>query len=248
MRAILFSSLVAVLGLVSAAQASVLYDQDITPNVIYGTGNSNGDWAVSTENNVEAALRSHLRYVGTTGIQAGSNIYNQPTGAYTDGNARWNVDFSVYVSSGDLTGVTTFLSMDIDPSEAVDYVTIPISAISDNEVGTVTTAQSGGTVLASGASLAGYTVIQNSWNLGFLANYLESLGIDIGFDPTADATYDFTLSVYGAEKGDLLTSVSIQVIVGDGGAAVPEPATCAIWSLFSGIGLIAGRRRRNRTA
>ncbi|MCP4721144.1 MAG: PEP-CTERM sorting domain-containing protein [Desulfobacteraceae bacterium] len=59
------------------------------------------------------------------------------------------------------------------------------------------------------------------------------------FDPSVDGTYDFILSAFHDVDG-LLSSTQIQVVVGQGGAQVSEPATMLLFGLglhgFAGVG------------
>jgi hypothetical protein len=52
------------LGLSHAGSASavIAYDQNVTNNAIFGTGNGNGSYTVDTDNNVELGLRGKLRH------------------------------------------------------------------------------------------------------------------------------------------------------------------------------------------
>jgi hypothetical protein len=66
-----------------------------------------------------------------------------------------------------------------------------------------------------------------------------------GFDPTVDGTYDFELLAYDANGGKV-AGTSMQVVVGNGGATVPDGGSMLL--LFGGalLGLGGFRRFANR--
>jgi hypothetical protein len=94
---------------------------------------------------------------------------------------------------------------------------------------------------AYGTAISDSNVAQNSWKAHWF--------FGPGFDPTIDATYDIFLAAFDPAGGpDPIAISSIQIIVGQGGAAavpVPAPATLALIGL-SLLGLAVPRRRRTK--
>jgi hypothetical protein len=232
----------------SSSHGSITYDGNVTPAVIFGTGNGNGSWTIDTENGVQAALRAKVRKQGIYNSK-GDGTYGFSTGTCPDSStlAVWNYEFAVNVGDSAIGGNRTLndvkicLWIDTDPTQGVNYgMGGEIFAIlPDSEVGTSSTGSDGGKIwntAESSGRLSDYSVVQNSSNVGWL-----------GFNVFADATYDFLLTVEDSSNSPL-ASVSMEVVVGKGGAPVPEPATCAIWTLFGGIGTFAGWRRRKLAA
>lgn len=229
---------------------AVSYDQTIT--AIFGTGNPNGGWAADTNNNIELGLRAKNRTTGAT-PDSNNGIYTFATGvdpAHTN-RALWNFEFSINSDVSGMPGPTTgnslvdyvfVLSVDTDPSQGTNFTTFnPVSAIPDNSMGNNGTANGAGVETGPGSAFM-FNIAQNSENITFSA-------FGSG-DPNADATYDYRLAAYAI--GDTmflhpLAFISIQVIVGDGGARVPDSGTTVA---MLGVGLLgmAGFGLRKRLA
>lgn len=122
-----------------AAGAGLLYDQDVTPDAIFGSGNANGGFTVDRQAGIELGLRGKVRYVG--GVPAnifnsngdGTYTFNPGTGGGPAGNSEWAFEWSVNTDFDDTTGYTvgdlTYeIGMDNDPGMGTDYLVFdPIS-------------------------------------------------------------------------------------------------------------------------
>ena len=251
------------------ALAAIQYDQSVTTNAIWGSGNSNGGFTTDRNSSVgiELGLRAHVRYPVPNdsipnGIKSnGDGTYGSfdPTG-YTSGGATggtrasWNMDWSInsnYNGAGaNLNDFTYTLELDFDPGVGTNYqsaygssdpVNGPLWA--DHSFGNNSTAQGAG-VEAPFPNTVTYSSLIGSSNLVQNSSNLDFEDtILYPFDPTADGIYSFRLSAY--RGGDLLAQSSIDVIVGDG--VVPEPATILVWT---GIATCAGLAylRKQRSA
>ncbi len=225
----------------SSAMAVIAFDANVTNNAIFGSGNGNGFWTTDTANNVELGLRAKVRWAGIYN----SNIdgtYNHDTGISSGSAAKWNYEFSINVNQNGSSGLTLSdyhiaLSIDIDPSEGVSWITFdPTTAWADNSYGDNSTAQSSGIepgAFTNTELLNTWSLVQNSQNLGWAP---------IAFDPNLDATYDFKLSaiqVTGAPGAE----TSMRVIVGKGGRPVPDSAATASLLGLALASLLVYRRR-----
>ncbi len=240
----------------STASASLMYDQDISPEIIFGSGNANGSFTVNRANGIELGLRGKLRHNASG---APENTYNSNgDGTYSfdavqafgqsPNTAVWSFEWSINVdydnSTGlDLDDLTYQLAYDSDASVGVNFQYFDvINALTyfDHAIGDNTTTNGGGSVAADDADyaslIASNNIAQNSWKAHwFLAD----------FDPTVDGEYDFMLTAFDGERE--LASTRMQIIAGQGAAEVPEPTGVAL--LLSALaGLCFTRRKMSKRA
>ncbi len=248
------------LGIAPTA-ASLTFDGDVTPDVIFGSGNANGGFTIDQNNGVEIGLRGKLRFDENNQPQ---NIFNSngdgtytfqrgtpPTGFSFDPNSPttpvWNFEWSINTdfdgSSGfNLDDLTYSLSLDADPSAGTNFATFdPINlSFADHAIGDNSTSNGGGTVAGDASAyatlIAKNIVAQNSWSYEF---FNDSAPLS-GFDPFDVGTYDITLTA--SDDSGVVASSSIQVNV------VPVPG--AAWAGMMLVGGLGGWRlmRRRRPA
>ena len=155
-----------------SAFSALLFDQDVTSNAIFGSGNANGGFTVDRNNGIELGLRGKLRFDANNLPQNqfnsnGDGTYSfdaglPPTGfSWAPGSmssAVWNFEWSVNsdFSGQDLNVLSTYryvLGMDFDPGVGENLFTFdPVNvACSDNAIGDNSTASGDGTSVLIGA-------------------------------------------------------------------------------------------------
>lgn len=243
----------------SAVNATLLFDQNVTPDVIFGSGNDNGGFTLNSQNGIELGLRAKLRFDDTNqpanifnSNGAGSYLFdntappsgfgfapNSPSTAIW--NFEWSINSNVDGSGSVLDSLFYTLSIDFDPSLSTQFLTFdPVNqTFADHAIGNNGTGNGNGTVAADAASygalIGANNVAQNSWNMDFFD------GGPFTFTNTDNGVYDFVLSAFDAQ-GVQLASTSIQVITGDGAVEVPTPASLLL--LLSGLGVLRLNRRK----
>jgi hypothetical protein len=232
---------VAIMGIVTAAtlsvslptQAALSFDQNVTANAIFGTGNGNGSFTVIQQNGVELGLRAKVRYAGDYN-SLGNGTYTHQLGI-VNGGATWNFEWSINsdylgTSGVDLNDLTYLLRIDSDPTAGTSFTSFdPINGVNPNPPGTLvywdhsigdnTTGQSLGVeapnndTAAYAALISNNNLAQNSWR----ANWF-------GIDPDAFGTYTFQLEAFNGVTSLGMTEMTVNV--------VPEPSTCVAGALL----------------
>lgn len=230
------------------------FDDDVTTNVIFGSGNGNGFFTVdrNATEGIELGLRAKIPFNATYNSQ-GNGDYTFALG--TTWNVEWSINSNYNGNGDELDQFTYVLGFDADPTQGVSYSqyhTVIFDPIHDalnggyyfdHSFGNNSTAQSGGVESANAAEFASnaaqYNLVQQSWRMD---QYDAIPGFDV--NPNIDGTYTYYLAAFDA-LGNQIGYTEIDVIIGAGGAPVPEPATMTILGLGLG-GLMVGRLRKRR--
>lgn len=258
------AGLVTGLALFSATSAHALteFDQNVTGDVIFGSGNANGGFTTHRQNGVELGLRAKLRFDASNNP---ANIFNSngdgtytfdaglpPTGfAFAPGStstAKWNFEWSINsnydgsVSGRNLDDLTYIFSIDFDPTPgtnvlAADPINLTAPLFADYAIGTNATSNGAGISAANRTQyeslIANNNLAQASVNMEFIDNMY------FPFNGNAQGTYTFTLTAFDGARipANQLASTSIDVNV------VPTP-TAALGGVVLLGGLVTRRRRR----
>lgn len=240
-----------------AAAASLATAGNVTPGVIFGSGNANGSFTIAQGSNLEIGLRAKLRY-DTNGQP--QNTFNQVGTSNTyrfdpaDGNAPgnrafWNFEWSINTNL-DGTGQNTLnaftyelalFKVNADGSNIADALTFDLinTAFADHAMGTNATTAATKIISANAGQYATnintLNVAQNSWNYDFFdgqaGTALEN------WNPDAVGTYIIRLTAFDSNGAEVLSN-SINVVI------VPLPP--AAWAGLAVLGGIVGVRRLRR--
>jgi len=234
-------------GFGMTAQAGpLLFDQNITPDIIFGSGNTNGGFTVDRSNGVELGLRAKIPFTGvlhSNGDGTYSYSFADENGAIPHtGAPAWNFDWTVNTDFGGTTGnkinaFTYRLDIDFDPSAATNFFSFdPITGtFFDHSIGNNGTANGGGTEATDAGTyatlIANNNVLQQSWRHAFFASAVPAFP----YDPLVAGTYDIVLTAF--DVNGVIASTQIQVNI------IPEPGTLMLFA-FGLFGLALLRRRR----
>jgi hypothetical protein len=242
----------ALIGALAPTVQAITYDASVTPGVIFGTGNSNGSFTVGQANGIELGLRGKMRWPASGTYNSnhdGTYSFDavvapgkpSPTAVWS---FEWSINSNFDGNGGVLDAYTYLLEIDSNPSQATSFsgfdpINLDTGEFLDHSMGTNSTTSANDSEATNAADYATnihtYNVAQNSWQAHW---FLTS------FDPTVDGTYDFKLTAYSGTTA--LASTKMQIIVGQGGAAVPDSGTTLGLLGLSVAGLGALRRKFRR--
>ena len=233
-------------AIASTAQANTFFDSPLAaPGVYTGSGNPNTNFTGTLQDGIEIGLGVQYRVTGPQ-VQPennNSNVYHVNTGLYTTpGDAHctnicalWNVEFSINLRADGADQSSRVLSggsatLNIQNVGNGNSLLLPISLLDNDRWG------------GAGAGSKNPSDPSNDWGLQNSEN-LAFFGLPLGFDPLADDTYIFTLTLL---NGSTPFSSAQAIVVAGNGAATPIPAALPLFAGGLGVfGLIA-RRRKNK--
>jgi len=232
-------SVLVLFSLTPSARA-IAFNQNIV--AIFGTGNPNTGWTTDTSaGGIVLGLRGKERDTASTANASG--VYSYATGVDPNNaaRARWNWEFSINSGGANLNNFEFYVGADLDASQGISYSIVnALTFFNDNSYGNNATLNGQGvegTAFAPDNLAMANNIAQQSQNLVF-----------VGGNPFLNATYDYILYAVangGGSGGAHLAETHITVVVGNGGAAVPDAgSTFALLGL--GMAALTGFRLRQR--
>ncbi len=219
---------------------------NVTPDVIFGSGNDNGSFTVGTSNNVEVGLRAKQRFPAANIFNYnGVDTYTFSAGesAPSSGRPLWNFEWSVNTdvsgtSGTNLSDLVYQLKLDTDPGAGTSFTTVfdPILLpYADHAIGNNSTGNGNGTVALDDPHylnlISNNNVAQNSWAFHWF---------DL-IDPMITGLYRIELAAFALD-GQLLSSSGINVQV----SAIPLPAALPLYGAgIAVLGFIGWRKRKS---
>ena len=243
----------------AGSRADLFFDQNVTNNVIFGSGNANGSFTVDRNQDLglELGLRAKSRFPASGTYNSngdGVYVFGAPGTGQPNNRSVFNFEFSVNTnynqSSQKTIGDYDYeLFIDYDPSESIgnlvtfDPFNLPYA---DHSFGDNGTGNGGGQVAADPSEYAGFlstkNLAQQSWNLGFFGTSTDGFSNGGG-----DQVYSIWLNARDKVTGALVGQTAITVSDNVDQMAIspiPEPSSALALSFLMSTALMGHRRRR----
>lgn len=228
---------------VQPAMAATITNYNDTHTYIAGTGGSpNTGWTSNTDTQTGAAvfLRMKNRSDGTTPTDGAGNYSFAVDAPGPRGIA--NYEFAFSGGNSFLSNFDLWIAVDIDPTAGVNMVTLNAGTHwVDNSWGTGATAAAGGLEGLASVYQSISTEMANSQNKTF-GDYAG--GSPLGLYTDATLTYNAWMTTAGTGPNGLrIVDVTINQVIGNGGASVPDGGASAGLLALGLIGLAALKKQ-----
>lgn len=252
----------------NAATAVTMYDQDVTPDILFGDGNVNGSFTTDRVGGLEIGLRGKLRFDDNNQPQ---NVFNSngdgtytfesglpPTGFGFAPNSPttpiWSFEWSVNTDTLSTDAASSLvqledyryeLRLDGDPGPGTDFLVFdPINVPNaDHGIGGNDTANGAGDDDNPRTDMQ-YAMLIEANNVAqnsWSYEFFNDSGTALeNFDPTLNGSYTIELEAFDRSTG---ASVGLSSIVIN---TVPEPGTLALCGLAGLFGSAVYLRKRRR--
>ena len=129
MKSLQLAACAAALALATVANAAITFDDNVTPDILFGAGNANGGFTVDRQNSVELGLRAKVRFPVPMNVfnsnGDGTYTFKAGLGAAPD-HGLWAFEWSVNTDYNGMTGdtlsdFTYLLELDYDPGAGAGH-------------------------------------------------------------------------------------------------------------------------------
>ncbi|MEX1198132.1 MAG: PEP-CTERM sorting domain-containing protein [Pseudohongiellaceae bacterium] len=263
----------ALIAATQAATAAPLFDEDVTPDVIFGSGNANGSFTVDRTTGlgprVELGLRGKLRHNAAGNPENTFNSNGDGTYSFNPGvapgesfpTAEWSFEWSIntawesFDDAVDDESLTSSSEDELQDSSDwnLDSLTYQLELPDGTSFDPINVPLADHAIGDNSTGNGGGTEASNDAEYATLIasnnvaqNSWKPHWFVSGFDPTAEGTYSFALAAFDGDTQ--LARTSMDILVGDGGAGdpspVPLPGTLLLLGLgFGGLGI--ARRKKH---
>jgi hypothetical protein len=225
--------------LLAPVSATLEFSQNVTNDIIYGSGNSNGFFTTNRQNGVEIGIRAKKAYVAVTGqYEIGNGTYgNFSTGGDMSSPSRvnrttWNFDWSVNsdytcASGTGCHNIDTFtyhFSVDTDPTLGTNFTvynpvndpvfigtTCPFGFVPDNEFGNNLSTDDDGVSTSNCTAYNNLLATKNLMQNSVNYKFLESI-LPPTFSKDHKGIYD--ISIAAKDMTGIVAKSEIRVLVG----------------------------------
>ena len=243
-------------AVVAVSSAGVAQAGTINPDIIFGSGNTNRGFEVSTVGSLELGLRAKLRWgpsgpndelgIGIIRDTDGNYLFDSSVSTASPTQSMWNYEWAINSNvdgnGGGLDTYTYQISVDTDPTVNENF-SIMYDPLSSSSTGYYLGTNATGN---GGASFTSVPDILGGSPGDFTNNNVAQNSVQLQWVGGSTGSGQFAVRLSAFSNGTEVASTTIQSIV-DAPAPIPLPAALPLLLFgLGGLGLM--RRRKNKTA